>query len=557
MAAATRNQPPVDPNAPAAAAAGNQGNDPYVGMTDEEREMMSLFSRLQFQTDAAKYLVKEQDLNNLEALASLSDEDVTKLMKICRKPGGTIQPPPTAGGRPRAPVPHPGNHISMTAEQHLGLAAFYLKHKTMTSRTYSVEDVTIANVKTIKDFKTELEKRKDPLPETAPKLTKKNKFEWFDLFRDYLNYHTGTVSRRPLAYVVRESFNVKPEGEDKPYESDESDYADFYDEIQNRAPIKKAVNNGNSISIKQDAHFKIDNHKVWALLSKTLEGTTDATYIEQFKAKKDGREAFLHLHKQLLGNQALSNEASEAENALSDTYLDGKTRSFQLEDYIKKHIRQHTILNKLKKYKAYSGIDERSKIRHFLNGITDPQYEPVKAAYATTPTETFDETVTSFRTFAQNQKVTKSNTKRGPKVNISSTATGNRTAKSEGPTPESDGYDPEKNYDKFSIDSSVYYKGNKWTALTKGQRNYLRKKRAENRAARNTKTSKSEHSKLKRKLVRKDAKIAQLTRQVSLIGVGSESDTVTDDSDEEQTAKRMKAAPTKTTKTTRITRKKG
>ena len=399
MANIAPNEAQVPPVAPPAvpAAGGVPGAvvaQPVQPPTEAE-QMITLLQGIGFTAGAARYLVEEQDLNTLEALATITDEDVTKVCKICRKPGGMFQPAPAANGRARAPIPHPGNHVAMTHEVNLGLAAFYLKHKKMTSRSYAIADVTITNIKEIQYFKTEIEKREDPLPESAPTLTKKNKFEWFDLFREYLNEHTGSVSKRPLGYVVRKSFQIKPEVEDPEYGHEDSDYADFYDEITNRAPIKREVITANSQALKHDPHFRIDNNKVWLLLSKTLEGSTDATYIEKFKAKKDGREAFLHLHQQLLGRQAIATEATKAEGALSITRLHANVKTFQLKDCIKRHIKQHTTLEKLKKF-GHSGIDEHSKIRYFLQSIVDPRYEAVHGSLATNPPQTFDEAVLAF-----------------------------------------------------------------------------------------------------------------------------------------------------------------
>ena len=505
-------------------------------LTEVDR-MKKLIIRLGFSKEATKYLVEKQDLKTLEALSTLSDDDVSKVCKICRKPGGSIQ-------RNRTTIPHPGHHVAMTHEMNLGLAAFYLKHMKMTSRSVDVDDVTIANIKEIKDFKTEIEKREDPLPETAPKLTKKNKFEWFELFKDYLNEYTGSVSKRPLGYVVRSSFEVKPEATDLSYGHDDSEYTDFYDEIQHRAPIKHAIIRNDNASFKQDPHFRLDNNRVWTLLSKTLEGTSDATYIEKHKSKKDGREAFLHLHQQLLGSEAISNEASAAENALADSTLRENVRAFQLEDFIKKHIRQHTILHKLKKF-GHSGIDENSKIRHFIKGIQDAKYAPVKASLAVKCPTTFDDVVTAFRTFEQNQKLTAPRSNRGRKLNVSSTTTGNRKAGSPGPTQESDGFDENETYEEHKINPNVYYKGNHWNQLTKGQRNYLRKQRLLQRNKRKrTKGNNSESAKLKRRIEKKDAKIAALTRQISSVEVSSSSNESDDSSLDERPSKRMKE-PTK------------
>jgi len=547
------NIAPIEAQAPPEAqpVAVAEVGDPEAQETqpNEAALMIDLLKRIGFSPGAAQYLVEEQELKTLEALAEISDDDVTKVCKICRKPGGMYLPPPAANGRARAPIPHPGNHVAMTHEVYLGLAAYYLKHKKMTSRTYSFSDVTVSNIKEIQHFKTEMESREDPLPETAPPLSTKNKFEWFDLFRDFLNEHTGSVTKRPLGYVVRKSFQVTPEEQDPRYGHEDSDYADFYDEITARAPIKyEVVTTNGSRSLKHDPHFRIDNTRVWTLLSKTLEGTENATYIEQFKSKKDGREAFLHLHQQLLGRQAISAEANRAENTLATLRLRPNNPKFKLEDLIRRHLKQHIILDKLKKA-GHNGIDEQSKIRFFLQSFIDPKYESVLGSLATAPPSSFNDAVIAFRTYEQNRRNTEALQKNSKRINIGETKTGNRTSNYNGPTKESDGYDPNKNYDRFSsgLDPGYYYKGKAWTDLTKNQRNYLRAKREERKRLRKQSGNKSKsHNKLKRKLEKKEAQIAQLTSQIEQVDVSSDS-TETDDSSYEEPppTKRMKEKITK------------
>jgi len=54
----------------------------------------------------------------------------------------------------------------------------------------------------------------------------------------------------------------------------------------------------------------------------------------------------------------------------------GEQKNCCWDKYIDAHIEQHTIAKDLMPY-GYSGIDERSKIRHLLGGISDPGLHPV------------------------------------------------------------------------------------------------------------------------------------------------------------------------------------
>ena len=66
-----------------------------------------------------------------------------------------------------------------------------------------------------------------------------------------------------------------------------------------------------------------------------------------------------------------------AEAKLKDTSYSGEKRRWNFEKYIKTHVDQHAILTGLVKH-GYSGIDDRSKVRHLMAGIKTKVLDPVK-----------------------------------------------------------------------------------------------------------------------------------------------------------------------------------
>ena len=184
----------------------------------------------------------------------------------------------------------------------------------------------------------------------------------------------------------------------------------------------------------------------------------------------------------MLGEDAINNHASRAENRLQELSLDGqRKKNWDFNKYVLAHKEQHIILEKLKEY-GYAGIDDNSKIRYFLQGITDPKLDSVKANLACQAglIKTFDYVVTSYRTYMQTHKETTS-TKRTA-LNISTLTSdsarsnargGNRTSGSKKKSPDDDGYVANKNYDKSKI-ATRYYASKEWNALKPDQRNYLR-----------------------------------------------------------------------------------
>ena len=70
---------------------------------------------------------------------------------------------------------------------------------------------------------------------------------------------------------------------------------------------------------------------------------------------------------------------------------DGKSRkNWSFSKYVLAHKEQHILLDKLKDFGSYPGLDEGSKRRYFLQGITDESLHTVKASIAGAGQKTFD-----------------------------------------------------------------------------------------------------------------------------------------------------------------------
>jgi hypothetical protein len=340
----------------------------------------------------------------------------------------------------------------------------------MTSRPVEPEEVTVRAIKKLRNYKITIERKMvDVDVDLVPNLTHERTFEWFEEFPEFLNERISATSMRPLAYVVRAREAVNASASDPPKGAVGSGYQTYSDEIRARAPIRLLDNT-------LDLDFEDDNTAVWKILWMKLKKGKYQSYIKPFLANQDARGAFIALHTQLLGKAAIANYANAAENRLSSLVLDGtKTKNWNFDKYLVQHKEQHMILEKLTAH-DHAGISESSKINHFLRGITDPAYVSVLATLATSPKDTFDEVVASFRTFTNSSKVNKlSGNKRSITVAAVSTFTGNRTNDRAKKTGEKeDGFDINKDYSQYSI-APRFYKVPEWNKLSKGQRNFLRK----------------------------------------------------------------------------------
>ena len=81
-------------------------------------------------------LVYDQRIDSPQILASLSDEDITIIWDVIRRPGGLV------GNK----MPDRGNQISFLAAKSMKLTAFMLKMLEHCSRAYNIKYVNSTSV---------------------------------------------------------------------------------------------------------------------------------------------------------------------------------------------------------------------------------------------------------------------------------------------------------------------------------------------------------------------------------------------------------------------------
>ncbi|KAI2505147.1 hypothetical protein MHU86_9335 [Fragilaria crotonensis] len=275
--------------------------------------------RIGFLDAAAQAITDEQGIDSLEEIRLLSDDEISNLAKLIRRPGGVIPGQVNAAGNA---VPNPGIQVNARAETNLKLAAFYLRHQVRIGRTVTPADVTLENIRSIRELRDyeDTWKASDDLPVINAKDWPKT----MEAIHEYLRSYLGD-KMIPLAYVVRKDEavpTVEPEG----------GYATVQDEMIARAP-----------------HFRI-----------TAAGM-----------------AYLALWTHYLGPNNVDNMATQAEQKLQSTVYNGEQRRWDFEKYINVHKQQHSILEGLVEY-GYSGIDARSKVRYLMDGIRTDKYDSVK-----------------------------------------------------------------------------------------------------------------------------------------------------------------------------------
>ena len=262
--------------------------------------------RIGFLDAAAQAITDEQGINSLEEIRLLSDDEITNLGKLIRRPGGTV-------GAGAAAVPNPGIQVNARAENNLKLTAFYLCHQVRTSHVVTPVSITLENIRSIRelcDYESTW-KASDEVPTINPKDWPKSMESIYEYLRSYLG-----DKKIPLAYVVRKATDV-------PTTDPEGGYATVQDEMIARAPHYSLVA---GLRVP-DPTYLVNREKVWEIIARITRDQTCWTYVKQAQRTRDGRMAYEEgLYTHFLGPNNVDNMTTMAEQKLTSTVYSGKQR---------------------------------------------------------------------------------------------------------------------------------------------------------------------------------------------------------------------------------------
>ena len=401
--------------------------------------MRTALGRLGFSDESARVMTDGQGLIDCLELGRMRDTDVTSLCKVLRSPGGTVANDVAAiaaGGN--AVVRNPGTQVTNRAEANLKLACYFIRHGMRVGTPVVPDHLLLAAVHDIEGLKLGEEDHKNP----TNKLVIDGK-DWpanIEALEEYFRGYLG-VNGIPLAYVIRrprvdETVAINPIG----------GFGSVQDEMIHRAPHLAADGTTDLPS------YRTDRLKVWDLLAEICRNLDCFTYIKPEQRLRNGRMAFWRLHDHYLGPNNVDNMATMAETKLQVTSYQGEKKNWDFEKYVRCHVNQHSILSRLTEH-GYSGIDERSKVRHLLEGIKFGGLDAVKTQIlANTELRTnFDRCVSLYKDYICQMKSSNPS-----ELNISDTTTMDSAAKPVGGEAiVKDIYYPPSTYRKLTDDQKV------------------------------------------------------------------------------------------------------
>ena len=330
-----------------------------------ERAQKTMLKGLKFSQEGADEIFT-QGYEDFDELKDLSDDDVTALCRIIRRPGGEV----TVGtGATATSKINPGTQVFIVVETSLKLVCYYLRHYLdRLSRKVVHTDITVDNVKKLKDMKREDEKYEEMKPDTYPKIDEKSWPDTFDNLDIFLRTYLGE-SRIPLMFVVRDQVEVTPEAQEPP-----TKYECVTDEMIARATHGRTV--GNTTEVHPT--FVLNSAKVWDILKSMTEGKPSRVIVKPRQRKKDGRAAHFALKQHHLGINTVNDMVTAAEAKLDGYKYRGEGRKQQFTKYLTFQKRQHNILADLERY-GYKGLDERTKVRILNRNIKTDTFQAVTA----------------------------------------------------------------------------------------------------------------------------------------------------------------------------------
>ena len=89
---------------------------------------------------------------------------------------------------------------------------------------------------------------------------------------------------------------------------------------------------------------------------------------------QDGQSVFFDIHKHFLDPDHVARQAAYAEGKLQNSHFYGERKTWDWDKYVALHKEQHSIMESLTEY-GYSGMNNGTKVHHFLQGIKSPELE--------------------------------------------------------------------------------------------------------------------------------------------------------------------------------------
>ena len=323
-----------------------------------------------------------QNVEDVSELRGLTMEEVDKIGKSVREPGGTIPNPVYAAteaanaaavaagnadgvvdltGIPQT-IRNPGLSFGVSKMKLMRQLWFFCHHRHYHLSLPDPDGATITNAAiliTTFRFYTQWEANKDKDPTMPSKYDPKKLKETLDGLTECFASVFGAVGV-PLSYVVRQNAAVPAAGD--------------------RANLGTEWGLLVACTRHDGRFWNIDNAAVWKIMYQVFFETEGWTWISSFQASQNGRGAFLAFQTHYLGGGTQNLLLQNAKELIRDITYNGESRSFTFENYVSLHKKAH---EQIEQYgDAEDRMSNKQKVTALKQGIQCDQNVTMQAALA-------------------------------------------------------------------------------------------------------------------------------------------------------------------------------
>ena len=232
--------------------------------------------------------------------------------------------------------------------KHLGLSISVRKF------THAVKEKFEKRLREIEELEKAAVEDKDVLPKLEP-LKKATDWRVFEeqLLQELAHYR-NVITKVPLTYIVRKHA--------------------FPEDVEEVPDLERCE------SVEQELYYyakfdPLDDKRVWEIIySHTFKGDL-FHFIERYKARSQGRNAYTELKRQCEGEAGKAAMKQAAYASIKNASFNGGSTRFTFDDYIAKHQKAHNELARLGE-----PVAESKKVKDFLDNLTDPRLQLAKTA---------------------------------------------------------------------------------------------------------------------------------------------------------------------------------
>jgi hypothetical protein len=305
-----------------------------------------------------------QGLNIIADIQMMNDSDVESMCASIRRPGGTVD-----DGHGNQ-VPNRGQNISVIQEKKLKLMVYFTKHKKRCSEACTHALITADSVEAMRSLYEDEKAHKNPEVPVDPKsiIDVRDWHKTFETLDEHIGKHRG-IDGVPLTYLIRDNHTPTP--------NPAGGWTDETLRMVARAPHFQ-VNAAGVVQAEFCMQYKNDNKMLWNIISGLTRDITQAwAYVKVGKRQTDGRGAYLKLKGYYLGQHYQEAQQGIHENKLRALQYHGESRKMTFARYSTSMFESIQALNSMKE-SGYQGVDDRTAVRHLLDGIKDSSLDATK-----------------------------------------------------------------------------------------------------------------------------------------------------------------------------------